>query len=762
MLSAWRFMQPFVPAFALLLAAVFLGRYFCGWMCPLGATIDVVDWMTDKVGIERNEKHGAGVSWTRRLKYYVLITCLVCAVFGVSVFGYVDPLSIAMRSYVLVVHPFLLKTLLPVLEILSRIPVFGPVAAWTGEQMRMAFHGGAQIEFALQVVTAAAILGVIGLTVAGRRMWCRSVCPLGALYALAGIKSYTGRQVSDACIECGRCADVCPTNCISDDGHQTLAGECILCMRCQEECPVDAIRFLGASREQMREVDLTRRGTVAAMGAAVAACPLFTSNASESIDKGGTFVRPPLADRDPDEFLQECLRCGQCMRVCPTQAIQPAGLEGGLESLWTPQLIPRLGYCEYNCDRCGQVCPTGAIPEFDLKEKHASAIGLAYLDRTRCIPWRGWQHQLEEDVDWDKHNCGVCEEVCPVPGKAIHFRRREMGDGQELRLPYVRAESCVGCGFCENVCPVQGEAAIRVTGGFRELGPPDEGAATGSAIASALPVTVGNWRLTGEKTVRTTENELFSWINGAAEPYLKFQFAKAANARYAREGANAEIIAWEFKHSDDAFGVYSKFRAADGDRLDFADRVTVAEGPVLWAWEDKWYIKVLPLGGDLSRKDVTSLGRAVVEGFKAPPADIPDICRKLPESGRKAGTMRFMRHALHLHDLYLPMAINDAVQLKGKSVAAYADYEGGTTGTKTGLLLVDYPKPREARDAWNAYEKACKEMGQTEERRRGVTLCKMGDNNYSAAGKQGELLAIAIGWGGAEQAMDIVRKVTDR
>ncbi|MFW6457020.1 MAG: DUF6599 family protein [Planctomycetota bacterium] len=769
MLSAWRIMMIFVPAFVLLLGAVFLGRYFCGWMCPLGGTVDVVDWCLEKLGFRLSDNDAsvspeenllARASWHRRLKYYILIACVFSAFLGLSLFAYFDPLSIAVRSYVLAVHPLLLRTLLPLLGFLRHIPFVGIVAGEAADGLREALLGNAEIYFVLQVVTALTFLGVVGLSVFGRRMWCRSVCPLGALYGLAALKSFTGRKVTDACIECGRCTSVCPTHCISANGHRTLAGECILCMRCQEECPVDAIRFLGSDRGQIDEIDLTRRGTVAALGSVAVAYPLIKTSTSESVTKGGSFIRPPLAAQDMDEFLQECLRCGQCMRACPTQAIQPVGLGGGLESLWTPQIVPRLGYCEYDCKRCGQVCPTDAIPEFSLDEKHASAIGLAFVDRTRCIPWRGLEYQQEDEVDWDTHNCGVCEEVCPVDGKAIHFRRHDMDNGQELRTPYVRSELCVGCGFCENVCPIQGDAAIRVTGGHRNIEPPEDGGETESAIVAALPTTIGDWRLTGEKNVYKTGNELWDWINGAADPYRKFHFTVAGNAMYARDGDKAEIIIWEFEHSDDAFGVYGLFRDADSDRLDFGDHVSVAEGPILWGWEGKWYVTVQPLAGDVSRKDVVSLGRSVVEQLDAEESQIPEICRMLPESGMNAGTMRFMRHKLHLDDLYLPAAVNESVDLEGPTVAAYAEYSGKDSGGESSMLLVRYANPEDAQNAMQAYEEAWEELDATVGRENDVLLVEMDDSTYSAANEEDRMLAITLGMDDAEKAVDMVRRVT--
>ncbi len=134
--------------------------------------------------------------------------------------------------------------------------------------------------------------------------------------------------------------------------------------------------------------------------------------------------------------------------------LQPAVYAAGLEGVFTPQMDFRVGPCEWSCNECGKVCPTGAIRPLALAAKRRTAIGRAYIDRNRCIPWA------------DYKTCLVCQELCPVPEKAIVINTAEVvtPDGKRVKLgrPEVVADRCIGCGVCENACPVAFERAIQV------------------------------------------------------------------------------------------------------------------------------------------------------------------------------------------------------------------------------------------------------------------------------------------------------------
>jgi ferredoxin-type protein NapF len=206
---------------------------------------------------------------------------------------------------------------------------------------------------------------------------------------------------------------------------------------------------------QQERLNLGRRALLLAAAAGAGGASLARIGATEGHQGfSPSLIRPP-GSAPEEEFLARCVRCGECMRVCPTNALHPALGEGGWTGLWTPVLKMKSGYCEYECSLCSQVCPTRAIQTLTLEQKKKIRIGTAFFDRNRCLPYAS------------ARTCIVCEEHCPTPKKAIWFEEVSVlgadGGRVTVKQPHVNLDLCIGCGICETKCPIADERGVRVT-----------------------------------------------------------------------------------------------------------------------------------------------------------------------------------------------------------------------------------------------------------------------------------------------------------
>ena len=243
--------------------------------------------------------------------------------------------------------------------------------------------------------TAICFAAVIAISIAVPNVWCHRVCPLGGL---------------------------------------------------QESVMLLARRFRPPKAEAPAPSSLsaaaaTRRALLAAIPTAAVGMA-----ARRVLGPGGRKVlRPPGADLERINAL--CARCGDCMRACPYQLIQPDLGESGVDGLFTPVLHLRSRnpeqeqYCFQDCVACTRTCPTGALRPLTVEEKHSRPVGLAVIEQKKCLAWEKREY------------CVVCDEYCPY--KAVKLVKRG-----EVMCPVVDAALCRGCGACESACPAEPLAIV--------------------------------------------------------------------------------------------------------------------------------------------------------------------------------------------------------------------------------------------------------------------------------------------------------------
>ena len=450
LLSAHAVSKAFTLSIITIFITILFGRIFCGWVCPFGT-------LNNLVGSIRKKQPVALYANGYRIKYYLLIIIMASAVFTLQPVGIIDPLSLLIRSFSVSVYPVFNYSIRSVFDSIYNT---NPVGVAKISEPLFDFLKKTVLSFEQPFYNQSVLIGslffmILALNFIEKRFWCKYLCPLGALLGILSRFSILKRSVSEGCTSCGACAAVCQGNAEPDAREHWRDAECIMCRNCDDVCPQNAVNFKFGEKRAARGMDLGRRKVITSVLTGVIAVPLMRiTPLSRTNSSNPKLLRPPGALGET-EFLRRCVKCGECMKVCTTNGLQPTLFEAGIEGIWSPMLVPRIGYCESRCTLCGQVCPTGAIKRLTLEEKGKIKIGLAMIDKGRCLPWA------------HTRPCIMCEEVCPTPKKAVWFEavhvRDRNGTIVVLQQPHVDLELCIGCGICEAKCPVLGRPAISVS-----------------------------------------------------------------------------------------------------------------------------------------------------------------------------------------------------------------------------------------------------------------------------------------------------------
>lgn len=379
------FSLKFIPAVLIILVSIFLGRVFCGWICPVGTISDLVP------------KTKKRLSYTK-LKYYILLFIIITSVLGFNLLIITDPLVIFTRS----------------------------------------------LTFITQVTPPVVFVVIVGLVAGlGERYWCRVLCPLGALLGACSLKKVMNLQIGERCTHCNMCTTVCPMDAIHSNTISKT--ECTLCLECVEKCPQDTIIFGNSSKPIQSESRRTFLKAGIAAGAALAVSPLLKAQPDRInvIRPPGALkeenflsvcimcgecmrvcpsqgLRPVLFEGSVYSLYTpklvprtgECQLCMLCWQVCPTGAlieVDPAKMKLGTATVNRDTCL--VWDLNETCWICQEVCPYQAVESAGERrgQRHGAEEGEGEgegrrgpkVNRSLCA------------------GCGTCENKCPVEPAAI-------------------------------------------------------------------------------------------------------------------------------------------------------------------------------------------------------------------------------------------------------------------------------------------------------------------------------------------------------
>jgi polyferredoxin len=371
-----------VAAFLIMaiLTAVF-GRFFCGFICPLGALMDLVYFIRSKV------KKRA--------------------------FGFLPD------SFSRVIFPTLVLILF-----------------WAG----LSFPLGQVEPYSIFISSPIILTAVLILTIFRGRAFCNSLCPTGFVLRLFSGQSVLGFKLNqETCIGCRACQKACPASCLDYNNKAIDHGRCLVCLECVQVCPNGSMGYgLVQSPGQGRRRFLRLVGSGALSASAYLTGEDIRARAFKKPEQAP--ILPPGA-LSLAHLNAHCSLCHTCVKACPNAAISPSH-SGSPILASKPVIEPYLGFCQYDCLVCGQVCPTGALVPLSVDTKRLTRLGLAKLNRLECVVVKngtscGACAELcptgsvrmapgafgrDEPTMTEDYciGCGACQKACPVrPVSAI-------------------------------------------------------------------------------------------------------------------------------------------------------------------------------------------------------------------------------------------------------------------------------------------------------------------------------------------------------
>jgi ferredoxin len=311
----------------------------------------------------------------------------------------------------------------------------------------------------LAIVFSSSILLIIGImSFTKGRLFCNTVCPVGTVLGLTARFTLFKITIDEyECSGCGMCKTVCKAGCIDNENKKIDFERCVTCLNCFTVCPSNGVVYKRSlptfSNNRGSQVDNDKRKFFTRFFIGVFGLSEFLRAQVKIIPKKEStlpvfkkvYTTPP-GSMGTEHYYSNCTACHLCVSACPTHVLQPSFLEHGWLNILQPYLDNSAAYCTFECVRCTEVCPTGALLPVSVEKKKKLQIGKTNFVKENCV------------VETEGTACGACSEHCPT--KAVIMVPYK----NNLKIPEVRNEYCVGCGACEYACPTQPYKAIYVEG----------------------------------------------------------------------------------------------------------------------------------------------------------------------------------------------------------------------------------------------------------------------------------------------------------
>ncbi len=316
---------------------ILIGRVWCGWICPFGT---LLEWLSFRKA--RQQARNISPHW-RTVKYVLLVVIIVGALLGNLSLLVFEPLALFTRAMTTVVIPAFNYSVNTSESALYSLAFLRPAISWLESVLRGKILPVVQPVFGSSYLIAGLFFGILALNLLADRFWCRYLCPLGALLGWLSKFSILRPLIGQTCTGCTRCALLCkpgaiktiPATSESSREVEIMPGECTVCLDCLVSCTKDGLGIGPVLKPApVQEFDLSRRQFLQSLALGVAGIVLLRTNVKLR-SQNPRLIRPPGVN-DEQAFLSTCLRCSECMKVCPTNGLQATQAEAGLEGGWTP------------------------------------------------------------------------------------------------------------------------------------------------------------------------------------------------------------------------------------------------------------------------------------------------------------------------------------------------------------------------------------------------------------------------------------------